>query len=214
MIEISKKVFNKLKNPTKYQILAFAAVFLFGFVSYGIARLVFIDRHQTHYHANFALYVNGQRDEFKNFTFYEEVTACSDAHHSNPKSRVHMHSNINNVIHVHDDGVTWAHFFNNLGYVFADGLLRTNKDLFTENETAKFTYILNGNVIKNISDKTINSEDVLLINYGSESPEVIKERYNGLSHSAHEYNEKSDPNTCSGGQAESFMDRLKRTQLQ
>ena len=59
----------------------------------------------------------GLKDDFNNFTFYEEVSACSSVHHQDPKSRVHMHNSINSVIHVHDDGVTWAHSFENIGYV-------------------------------------------------------------------------------------------------
>ena len=44
--------------------------------------------------------------------------------------------------------------------------------------------------------------------------EIINKRYEEIKKDSHEYNEKSDPSTCSGGKAETFLERLKRTQLQ
>src|ERR1700712_2988322 len=49
----------------------------------------------THYHANFALYINGQREEFKAAHYYEEIAACTAAGPIQPAERAHMHDEIN-----------------------------------------------------------------------------------------------------------------------
>ncbi|MEK7472138.1 MAG: hypothetical protein AAB624_02720, partial [Patescibacteria group bacterium] len=66
-----------LKNLPRKLLLLVAVAFLFGALAAFWARFVLVDQKQVHYHANFALYVNGEQDEFKNFTFYEEETACA-----------------------------------------------------------------------------------------------------------------------------------------
>lgn len=193
------------------KLLAAITVFFLGAVAFGAARFVLVDKHEMHYHANFALYVNGTRDEFNSFVFYEEITACSASQHQNPKSRAHMHDKKNDLIHVHDDAVTWGHFFDNLGYTFTDGVLITPKGLYQNSSTASFTYILNGIKVSSIASKVIKSEDKLLINYGDEKDETIQERFNKISNDSKEYNEKSDPSTCSGGAPETLRERLIRT---
>ena len=50
--------------------------FILGVVWFVAARYVTYKNTATHYHANFALYINGQPDKFDNFTFYEEVQSC------------------------------------------------------------------------------------------------------------------------------------------
>src|SRR3989344_6900954 len=107
------------------------AIFLLGIVSFIAFRFAtFNGNDDVHYHANFALFVNDQRDEFKNFTFYEEVSACSNEAKDNPKTRVHMHDQNNGLVHVHAHGVTWGQFFHNLGYVLGDSLVKTDDGVY------------------------------------------------------------------------------------
>src|ERR1700752_157532 len=73
-------------------VLALLAVgFLGGVLWCGAMRYFLVHEHEVHYHANFAVYINGQREEFKEFFYFEEIAACSDAYADNPKGRVHMH---------------------------------------------------------------------------------------------------------------------------
>ena len=206
-------IYRYIRKLTTRKILLFMAIFFSGAFAVAFIRFILIDKHETHYHANFALYLNGKRDEFSSFTFYEEVTACSDESHSSPKSRAHMHDKKNSIVHVHDDAVTWGHFFSNIGYVFSDTLIATQMGTYVKNDKKIFTFILNGEKVQNVADKVIGNDDKLLINYGDESIEVITEQYENISEEAHEYNEKTDPVSCSGGKIESFMDRLRRTLL-
>lgn len=174
-------------------------------------RFVLVNNEVVHYHANFALYINGQQDEFKSFTNYEEVAACSGENTFDPKSRTHMHEQVNSVIHVHDAGATWGHFTANLGYSLSNNLIETQQGIFQKTDTSKLRFILNGEAVDSIANQTIRSEDRLLIDYGSDSDAIVMQRYANVANSAHENNEKPDPQSCSGGAKESLKNRFKRT---
>jgi len=174
-------------------------------------RFLLVDNVVVHHHANFALYVNGVRDEFISPTFYEEIAACSESH-SDPKTRVHMHNNEFDTVHVHTEGATWGHFFANLSYTLGDNVLVTDNGVFTDSaDGKKLHFILNGQEVSTIANKLIGDEDKLLVNYGSEDKTGLLANYSTISDTAHEHNAKPDPASCSGGAQESIKDRFERT---
>ncbi len=200
-----------LKKLSRKLLLLVAVAFIFGAVSAFWARFVLVDQKQVHYHANFALYVNGARDEFKPFTFYEEETSCSSDHDSDPKTRVHIHDQENSVVHVHSAGVTWGHFFANLGYTLGDKVLVTNSGVFVDGQGGTLSFMLNGNSVDLIANTVIGNEDTLLINFGNDDASTLKSRFNKIENKAHAHNTEDDPATCSGSEAEPFGARFKRT---
>lgn len=164
----------------------------------------------THFHANFAVYVNGERDPFTNFTFYEEVQSCGDDGPENPKTRAHMHDNVSHAVHVHDAGSTWGHFFANLGYTLGNDVLKTSKGVFVNGQDdKKLRFFLNGQETNSIANQPIKSEDRLLVDYGGTNTEQLKGRYDGIEADAGELNTKSDPAACSGSKPLTFGERLK-----
>lgn len=202
---------NLINHLSLKKILLAFFVFCLGGIAVVSARFILVENHSTHYHANFALYVDGDKEEFNSFVYYEEVSACTDEYSNNPKSRAHMHDNVSGLVHVHDKAVTWSHFFSNLGITFADGLLYRSGELIKDSSDFQFTYILNGKTVDSIADKVIESGDSLLINIGKENVAAIKERYDLINKNATEYNEKPDPSSCAGSASEGFKDRLQRT---
>lgn len=201
---VSEKLIHRIK-PINLLLVGL----LIGALSIVLMRVILVQNHATHYHANFALYIDGERDEFDNFTFYEEVAGCSSDGHSNPKHRAHMHDNVNDAIHVHADGVTWGHFFANLGYNLGNNLIKTDDGVFVDGQNGKqLTFILNGEKTGSVANKLIESEDVLLIDYGDGSG--AEQRYDAISRTAGELNTKPDPASCSGDENLSIGDRLKR----
>jgi hypothetical protein len=172
-------------------------------------RVLLIKDHSTHYHANFALYINGQQDKFDSFTFYEEVAACTVDDPTDVKRRAHMHDENNSLVHVHDDGVTWGDFFANLGYTLGNKIIKTDNGIYIDGaDGKKLTFILNGETATSIANKVIGSEDVLLIDYGDGAS--TKAEYDQIPKNSHEYNSKADPSTCSGSHKLTFGDRLKQ----
>ena len=186
-------------------------IFLAGALAIIALRFALVKNTAVHYHANFALYVNGMQDKFDNFTFYEEVASCS-SDSDNPKHRAHLHDNKNHLIHVHDAGVTWGHFFANLGYGLSDKSLTTDSGVFASGVSGKtLSIILNDQFVSSIANREIKSEDVLLINYGVEAQPEIQTRFLAITRDAGTFNSKSDPAACSGGDKLDFSTRLKRT---
>ncbi|MDB5186172.1 MAG: hypothetical protein JWL85_695 [Candidatus Saccharibacteria bacterium] len=192
--------------------IALAAGFLLGAIWLVALRYVTYKNDAVHYHANFALYINGQREEFKSFTYYEEVAACTSDAVDNPKVRVHMHDQNNHLIHVHASGVTWGHFFANLGFTLGDTVLKTDNGIFADGTDGnKLEFLLNGQKVNGIANKIITSEDTLLINYGKDSEDTLKQRYDGIPHDAGVANTKQDPSTCSGSEDPTSLERLKKS---
>jgi len=192
-------------------IVALTIGLVLGVLWFIAARFVLYKSDKTHFHANFALYINGQRDEFKNFTFYEEVQSCASDVADNPKHRVHMHDNISNVVHVHEPGVMWSHFFTNLGYVLGDDLIKTDQGIFVAGQDGnKLTFILNGQEVTSIANRPIKSEDSLLINFGSDDQATLQQRYDAITKDAAEFNKRNDPSSCTGTKELTFTERLKK----
>lgn len=204
----AKEVKKNGKKLTTLQIAVLA--FLLGMFVLVAVRFASIKDTSVHYHANFAVYVDGKKDEFKSFTFYEEVQSCSIDDANNVKTKAHMHDQNPALVHVHQAGVTWGQFFANLGYGLSNKALTTDAGVFVDEQNDKqLTFILNGQPVRSIANEVIKSEDTLLINYGNEDNETIQTRADSIPHDADEANTKNDPSSCSGSHKLTFTDRLK-----
>jgi hypothetical protein len=73
------------------------------------------------------------------------------------------------------------------------------------------TFILNGKQVSDIYNRTIEDDDVLLINYGNDDLTTIQKRFEQIPRSAKELDAGTDPATCTGSERESFSERIKRT---
>lgn len=207
--------FSTLKNKitiTPRRVIAFVFIaFLLGAMCAFALRFVLVDKISTHYHANYSVYVNGEREMFEGPTFYEEVASCSISH-GNPRALVHMHDNVSHVVHVHNDSATWGLFFENISFSVSRSALLTDAGLFVDGQDGnKLTYILNGKVIPNIANRVVSSEDVLLVDYGKSNEQELKNRYDVITRDAGEYNKRNDPSACTGSKTEPFKDRFLRT---
>ena len=180
---------------------------LLGFLAY---RVAVAKNPNTHYHANFAVWINGKQDTFAGPGYYEEVTACDVHNHDDVKGHAHIHGNINSVVHVHADGVTWGDFFANLGYTLGDNLISDGNKVYTTDQDGNhLVFMLNGRPVENIANTVIKSEDVLLIDYGQDSQAALQQHYDSIPKDAHHYNVTKDPAACSGGQTFDLKARLK-----
>lgn len=171
---------------------------------------------KVHYHANFAVYINGQREQFKALNYYEEEAAASCSvstaaeSENSPMARTHMHDNINDVVHVEDSLVSWGNFFGVLGWGVGKNYLSTRDTVFTPTSTDSLTYILNGKKVDDISNTIIKDQDKLLVNYGSQPASQIQEEYNGIQNNAKKADNSKDPAACGGSAVNktTFHDRI------
>lgn len=207
---------NVEKTPAKpSRLKTYGIIFAIGviaaFVASTAVRFALVKDNSIHYHANFSLYVNGNRDEFKSFAFYEEVAGCNAHDMENPKVRVHMHNNNGQLVHVHDGGVTWGHLFANLGYTLSNELVENDAGTYISGDDGnKLTFILNGEEVNTIANELIKSEDVLLINYGKDDQDTLSQRYDAIPKDAGQANTTKDPSACSGGHELTFWAKLKQ----
>ncbi len=179
---------------------------LVGLIVFALFRFVtYIE--PAHYHANFAVFINDDRDKFDGPGFYEATTACSSSGSSSAAHRAHMHDQVNNVVHVHEEAVTWGMFFENIGYSVGERHLATNTELFTESNDQLVRFMLNGEEVDNVANKTIESEDQLLVSVTSPGANIARE-YAKVDDSAKVFNSKADPAACSGSTS-AFELRLK-----
>lgn len=197
----------------KKTLLLVAIGFAGGFTWLAGLRFFIAQPEETHYHSNFAVYINGEREEFDLPTYYEEVAACTTAYHDNPKGRVHMHGQINDVIHVHDQRVTYGNFFQNIGWGIGKNYLSTLDGTFVADDEHDLTFMLNGEEIDSVTNRVIGNLDKLLVSYGSASDEELQRQYETVADTAEETNKYQDPGSCgglNGAGHDSFGNKLKR----
>jgi hypothetical protein len=197
-------------KENKKKLLLLLLAFLLGAVTMVAIRFLTLKDDEVHYHANFAVFVEGERIAFDNFIYYEEVAACGGNGLDSPKIRVHMHDNIDHVVHVHDNGATWGHFFANLGFVNGDTVFKTAEETFVENDDTEIVFVLNGEEVNTTANRTIGNEDVLLVSIGQPDQEELENQYGQIQRDAAEYNQKDDPSACSGGAPFTVVERLKQ----
>lgn len=177
------------------------------------ARFVTYKPAGVHYHANFAVFINGQKEDFKADSYYEEETACKEHVKMQPVDRAHMHEHVNNVVHVHDNAVTWGQFFENIGWGIGKNYISTPAGTFLDNSENKLHIILDGENMTGISAITntvIKDQSTLLLNYGREPDKKMQEQFKAIPNDAKEHDEEDDPATCSGGtETPSMSDRFK-----
>lgn len=153
-----------------------------------------------HFHANFAVFINGEKVDFTADEYMEDVAGCSLTNTVYPKDRAHLHENNGDTIHIHNEGVAWGHFFANNNIYFSDDFLKMDDGKMYENiEDTWMRFILNGEVIDNPYNRLIESEDKLLVSYWTHLSDLfIDEMYSQVSSNAWEYNSKYDPGSCGG----------------
>lgn len=193
------------------------ALFLLGLLVGAFALLVI--RYTTyspvrvHYHANFAVFINGQREYFKSPRYYQEVAICSAKQGIHlPQQRAHMHDNVNSLIHIHDHAVTWGQFFENLGWIVGPNYVQKDDGTMymTTNET-KLHILLNNQDYTDltpITNSVINDKDRLLISYGAVDNNTLQQEYNTIPRSAEQYDATKDPASCSGVEKITPSERL------
>ncbi len=165
---------------------------------------------QIHYHANFAVYINGKREQFKSPMYYEEVSgSCTLGKDVTPAQRVHMHDEVNDVVHVHDHGVTWGDLFMNIGWAVGPDFIKTADGLLQADNAHRITYMVNGHAVSDVSTEVIRDQDRLLVDYSDAGDKTLTKEMNSVAHSAHHYDISQDPAACLGNAKPTWKDRLK-----
>ncbi len=178
-----------------------------GFLLIGLVRYMTLAQ-PTHYHADFAVFIDGQRQEFKGPQYYQEIAACDE--HASPLGRVHLHDQNNHLVHVHADVVTWSDLFTNLGWSLSNSMLYDGKTAYVDGQDSHLHFMLNGKEVRSIADEIIGDRDRLLVSYGVDEPAALTSQYNQIETDAAKADTSADPAACQGPESESFPSRLRR----
>ena len=166
----------------------------------------------VHYHANFAIYLNGQREQFKDIFYYIGAESCTgeSEHATNPYARAHMHDSVNDVVHVEDEAVTWGQFFQNIGWIVDPEVIRTPDQIFLADSQNKLTFMLNGEQTDKVINSVIGDKDRLLVDFGLTNNQTLQKEFASIASTAEKYNGMKDSGSCGGASQEtSWKDRLK-----
>lgn len=168
--------------------------------------------HSVHYHANWAMIIDGERVDLTGARYMVDVLQCMiDPTMQTPEDRVHMHEGNHDIVHVHASGVTWGHFLANLGFGVGDDYLETRDELQQSDSARTLKFVLNGRQVRSIRNLAVGDRDRLLISLGPETLEdVIATQFPTVAETAAEYNTRPDPTSCSGAHEETFGERLRR----
>ncbi len=207
------RVMKRLKSLVKQGWFLFIlGIILSALVIIGIRFLTY-NPVQVHFHANFAVYINGQREPFKAAAYYQAEAVCKTTNDiSLPEQRAHMHDNINSVIHVHDHAATWGQFFENLGWYIGPDFIKTSDGTsYVANDSAKLNILLNGQDYTDltaITNVVIKDLDRLLVSYGPNDQALLKTQFASVPATAHINDITKDPASCSGAENITISDRL------
>ncbi|MDB5164570.1 MAG: hypothetical protein JWL89_196 [Candidatus Saccharibacteria bacterium] len=158
---------------------------------------------QVHYHANFAVYMDEKRFEFKGPQYYQEVAICSATTGITiPQQRAHMHDDINSLIHVHDHAVTWGQFFENLGWIVGPDFIRTDDGTaYSADSVKKLHVVVNGQDYTDltpITNTVIKDRDRLLLSFGDITDTTLQQEFKSVPSTAEHYDNAKDPASCAG----------------
>ena len=135
-------------------------------------------RQAVHWHADFALYIRGERYDFGQERFVsDEEDELSE--------NVHLHGARVSVVHVHREGTTWREFFDSLGFELTDQCLTTPEgEQFCDSEAERLSFVLNGVKLDALAFQDVTDIDRALISFGSESDGELMQQYAQVSDEA------------------------------
>ncbi|HLD40187.1 MAG TPA: hypothetical protein VJB13_03530 [Candidatus Nanoarchaeia archaeon] len=131
-----------------------------------------------HYHADFAMYVNGERYNFsqEKYMSTENKTLSNFAH---------LHDMNGNIIHKHASGITLGFFLETLGMKLTDTCLTMDDGTEYCNSGNKLLKLyVNDKPNTNFDNYNLQDEDRILLSYGSESEKEIEKQLDSVSDAA------------------------------
>jgi len=170
--------------------------------------------HVTHHHANWAVFVGGERLDLSADRYMEDVASCRTSPESiRPRDRIHLHDGDDEVVHVHHPASTWGQLLANLEMAAGpDYLFTPDGEKHFAAGDSQVVFIRNGQRLYDLSNEPVRSEDRVVIYFGDEGPDdVVGRHFSLVADNAAEHNEKADPGACMGShEAETIGAKLRR----
>jgi hypothetical protein len=124
-------------------------------------------RQSVHWHADLAMYINGEPFDFgqEQFLSTEERELGAAAHVHDPR---------HTVVHIHLEQTTWDEFFKSLGMKLTDFCITmADGEEICADDTNTLTFVVNGVPVDSIRELDISNLQRTVIWYGAESAEDV-----------------------------------------
>ncbi len=160
---------------------------------------IFLPRpYQVHYHANFAVFIDGKVWDFGRDIYMEETSRCNITTDVKPQDRIHLHENKSDLVHVHMAGATWWDLFANLEWGMGSGYLVDDYGkIYLTGSGKSIFYFINGESVRNPQNLAVKSTDQLLVySWTGSREDIVKNYMPRVAKTADEYNHKADPASC------------------
>lgn len=146
------------------------------------------DSHDFHVHADFAVYINGERFNFAQEKYMTSTNVC---HAAFQEKHLHMHDMNGDVVHSHEAGQHWSQFFDTIGFKLTDSSLTTDTGTVFKNEgNKKWHFFVNDQEVSTIADREFADLDRVLLSYGEASPAQLQTQRDAVTHKACIYSKK------------------------
>jgi hypothetical protein len=143
-------------------------------------------RQPTHEHADFALFIRGERFDFNQPEFLTEEGESPD------HPFLHIHPERYSVVHVHMSGSTWAEFLEALGFKLTDPTLVGTEAAQTcmsipddgelcNTDAEQWRFFRNGVEVDGLAYTEIQDLERVLVTYGELSEDEIEEQLAAVS---------------------------------
>ncbi|MCK6565796.1 MAG: hypothetical protein HUU14_12305 [Dehalococcoidia bacterium] len=128
-------------------------------------------RQRIHEHADFALFIRGER-----FDFHKDQFVSVEGKELSPNA--HIHDPRYTVIHVHREQTTWDEFFRSLGFELSDTCIKLpSGESLCNNDRETLKFVVNGVRVDTIMFEDIQGLSRVLISYGPESKDEVMGQY-------------------------------------
>jgi Cu+-exporting ATPase len=158
----------------------FLAIFL-GFARLGNAQTPYSQANPdpNHTHADFAVYIEGQRYDFAQAKYMSGTTSETDPNHTRLDPFYHLHDGNGDVIHRHKSGLSLAMFFQSLGFTLDATCLTTEDGQRTCNDedspSRRWRLFVNGEEVAWNPDFVFADLDRLLLTFGPTEAQLATE---------------------------------------
>ena len=166
----------------------FVIVAVIAIVAASAAYFVSLPKKDFHEHANFAVYLNGER-----YNFSQEKYMTTEENEVGLRALVHMHDMDSGIVHIHKEGVTLGTFFESIGikldstcFVFDDGTAYCNSP------DKKLKIYVNGVQSYSYDKLGLHDLDKILVTFGNDSPQAIERQIDSVPINACIYSEKCE----------------------
>ena len=125
-------------------------------------------RQEVHWHADFAVFINGKQIDFDAKHYITTEKFHVDEY-------VHIHDPFYGVVHVHREQTTWSEFFKTLGWELSERCFISDSEEYCSNGSKKLSFYVNGVQIDSITFLEISDLQRVLIRYGSQPNGLTQE---------------------------------------